>query len=218
MPKLTFTADTHTYHLDGKRLPSVTEVMECVGARKTPDDPWRSVSGSEFIVGGDVARDFGHALHAIAAMMIKGKKFKYDPKMEPWVNGLRKFFADHPELKTYHRHGHDGIRGVFAVEYMVWSRYGFAGTFDWLAETNRNLYLIDWKSCTASQYHHHMQTAAYEQAIRERLDIPRKPIHRWPVRIMENDYRVERRKNNPEDWHNYLSVLNTYKLITKKGI
>jgi hypothetical protein len=206
MPKLTLKPDTHTYYLDGKRLPGVTEIMACVGARKTPDDPWRSVCGSEFIVGGDTSRNFGHALHAIAAMKIKGKIFTSDPQMQPWINGLDKFFADNPELKTYQRNG------VFAVESMVWSRYGFAGTFDWLAETTRALYLIDWKSCTSPMDHHHMQTAAYEQAIRERYDIPRKPMHRWPVRIMENDYRIDRRRGHPEDWHNFLSILNTYKL------
>lgn len=212
MSTLTLDAETHTYRLDGQRIIGTTELLSCVGARKSTDDPWRSASGSEFIVGSEVASNFGKVLHAIAELMIRKKKFTYDKAMEPWVKGLRKFFADYPMLKTYKHEGKE------AIEYSVWSKYGYAGTFDWLAwhEDLPWLTLIDWKSSTAPFPHWHMQTAAYEQAIRERFGISNRiQIRRWPVRILEGGYRVERRHGHPEDWHHFLSILNTYKLITK---
>jgi hypothetical protein len=165
--------------------------------------PWKSASGVEFIQDAETSRRFGHAIHAIAVLKIKGKKFTYDLRQKPWVRALDKFFADHPFLKT------------IACEQPVWSKYGFAGTFDWLAEDGKRFILIDWKSSVAFFKHWREQTAAYAQAIQERFEI-KKPIERWTVRLMEDNYRIDRRKAKPEDWHNFLSLLNCWKLITKE--
>jgi len=200
---LTLDKGTHTYTLDGVVIPSVSQILSCVAVRATPDSFWRSVSGSEMIVDSETSANFGNALHAIAAMTVQGKKFQYDPQMEPWVQGLQKFLKDFDFLKP------------IAVEQSIYSKkYGFAGTPDLIADSTRRWYVIDWKTSTGNMKHWKWQTAAYEQAARETYPETYKHIKhctRLTVRIFENGYDAQNRTGHPEDWMQFLSFLNTFK-------
>ena len=194
--------ESHVYTLDGIEKPSVSRIFDCVGVRKDSESPWRSIGGGEFC-SDEVASNFGDALHAIAVMMLRRKRFSYDPQMEAWVNGLRKFFADNPDL----------VYPGELIETSLYSKlYGYAGTPDWVTSGSKNsIHIIDWKSSTASFVKKwRMQTAAYGQLVKEHFGIT-KMIHRRTVRIYENGYEEDRRFNHPEDWANFVSLHNTFK-------
>ena len=116
---LQFDPKTHTYMLDGKRIPGVTQIInELVPMQYKPDD-WYLQRGA--------------AVHACAAMIARDIDFEYDERISGQVKAIRKFFAEvNPE--------------TIEIEKRVFSKlYRFAGTFDLAAIINRRLCLIDYK-------------------------------------------------------------------------
>lgn len=206
---LHFDEEQHVYTCDGRPVPSVTQVLGLVGTRETENDRFTSVSGAEFIMG-DAGGEFGTAMHDLIDFDIQGIECDYDKRIDPWYQGYKNFRADHPELKS--------VRNIFrepASEVMLFNRrLWLAGTLDWLAEDNKgNIYLIDWKTATAHSKTWNLQTAAYAELLRRELSIRVK--HRWVVQLKECGYTLHKRKNNPEDWTTYLSILNTWKFCQK---
>jgi hypothetical protein len=199
---LEFDESTHTYTWNGSVVPSVTQLLSRVGVKRDDESHWNSISGSEFMHGCEVQAEFGTHFHMVAELYIRKILGEYDPAMEPWVKGLEKFMEVHSNLGT-----------VLLEEPIYSKRYGYAGTLDWLSVDSQSetYYLIDWKTSVAFSPTWYMQTAAYEQLVRESLGIKKKII-RMPVRVFEFDYFAYPRRNNPEDWNKFLSVLNVYKM------
>jgi len=114
-----FDAETHTYTIDGRPVPSVTQVL------------------SDLIPGWKASEWYlnrGTAVHACAAMIAKGIEFDYDPLIEGQVTACKRFFA---EVKPT----------VLGIERKVFSvKHGFAGTFDLLCAISGRVMLLDWKA------------------------------------------------------------------------
>lgn len=196
---LSFNEEKHLYLWNGKPVPSVTQVMGRVATKKDDDGPWNAISGN-FIVGGDTASNFGRAFHKVAEIICQGKKCTYDPVLEPWVKGLRKFLSDHPELE------------ITKTEIQLYSKmYNFAGTMDILGYYKGVPIIIDWKTSTGISKTWNMQTAAYEQLVNENFNERKILHHRWAVQIKEKDYHPEKRWNHRTDFNKFLSILNVYK-------
>ena len=197
---LKFKEETHEYTWNGVVVPSVTQVMSRVGVRANDDMPFNPISGG-FFVGGDVASNFGRALHTIAEAMLLGKNVSYDPQMKAWVKGIDKFLTDYNKDME-----------VQETEEMHYSElYGYCGTWD-MGGTFKGLPLVlDWKSSTSMPKTAKMQTAAYEVLRQEKYGI-RKKGYRFAVQILENDYKVEVRKpSDKTDFNKFNSILNVIK-------
>ena len=127
--------DTHTYDIDGRRAPSVTQVL----ADLLPGwqaDAWYLQRGT--------------AVHACAAMIARDESFSYDPQIAGQVANIRRFFSEiQPE--------------IIAVELPVCHvRHRYAGTLDLVARIKGQIVVIDWKSSVSHSAPY--QLAAYALA------------------------------------------------------
>lgn len=138
----TFDAETHTYMIDGRPVPSVTQVLS---------DLMPGWKASEWYL------NRGTAVHACAAMIAKGVDFDYDPLIEGQVTACKRFFS---EVKPYMLYG--------MTETRFWSsKYKFAGTLDLAAIVSYKTCIIDWKASFATALPY--QLAAYSILVQECL-------------------------------------------------
>lgn len=150
MSAIAFKEADHTYWLDGRRLPGVTEILKIA----THDD-------FRFVDPAVLARNaaLGTAVHALIEADCKGAAqaaFEAAPfDALPYFDMWRHFILT------------SGFR-VIASELRVHSpRYGYAGTLDLIGELNGRLALVDAKRTASVPRSAGPQTAAYEQAARE---------------------------------------------------
>jgi len=114
--------DNHDgYIIDGKdKVPSVTNII-----KETVGTGWE-------------ARQWylhrGTAVHACAKLIADGKKFKHDPQIDGYVEGIRKFFREvKPEVKY--------------TELPVYSHLNkFAGTIDLIFKLGKYNAIFDYKN------------------------------------------------------------------------
>lgn len=160
---LEFDAERHEYRLDGRKIPSVTQILP----------GWRKVkfTGSEFFANEKtghavsaetltLAGDVGTAAHKAMLAMAVGcnpvwDAFGDEDQQQRYTNvlaGLGQFFEEHSPKPEY-------------CESRVWSRLGYAGTLDLVCTIGKRLYLLDLK--TGAHEYVGPQTRAYETAWRE---------------------------------------------------
>ena len=201
---LKFDEGKHVYTWNEKVVPSVTQILSRVGVRSREDSHWNSISGSEFIHD-NTAAEFGTAFHDVAQYIVQGIKCSYDPALEPWVVGLKKYIEEHMLL----------YRDIKVEKPLYSKKYGYAGTYDLFAFNKEIPVLDDWKTSTQFQKHWRLQTVAYEQLIRENYGI-KKRMSRKCVRVYEYGYEArDYKKNWATDWNDFLSILNVYKKFSK---
>jgi hypothetical protein len=132
----TFDASTHSYYIDGRKVPSVTQVL---------NDLIPGFKAGEWYL------NRGQAVHACAALIAQGVEFDHDPAIDGQVRAVRRFFT---EVKPV----------VIAVEKQVYSaRYQYAGTLDLLADINGKWLVIDFKASVSAALPY--QLAAYSIAL-----------------------------------------------------
>lgn len=136
--KCAFDPESHTYRIDGRPVPSVTEVLADV----IPG--WQA---------GEWYLQRGRAVHACAALVAQGEEFDHDPRIEGQVSAVRKFLRDtgyFPEL----------------IERPVFSRmYRYGGTLDLVVRESSRLLIIDYKATLTEAVP--IQMAAYIHALWE---------------------------------------------------
>lgn len=105
---LTFDEATHTYTLDGIRLPSVTEVTRFCAYDYKSDRPWLA----------EAAASRGTAVHEACALIDYGEEPEETPEIAGYLKAYRRFLADYkPEWEL--------------IEHPIGSLdVGFAGTLD----------------------------------------------------------------------------------------
>jgi len=138
----TFDPATHTYTIDGRVVPSVTQVL---------NDLLPCYQASEWHL------QRGTAVHACAAMIAQGKTFDYDRAIEGQVSACYRFFE---EVKPV----------VLAVEEREFSsRHGFAGTYDLLSRIPQGLKacMVDWKASFSASLPY--QLAGYSILVEENV-------------------------------------------------
>jgi hypothetical protein len=127
---------THTYTIDGRKVPSVTQVL---------NDLIPGFKAGEWYL------NRGQAVHACAALIAQGVAFDHDPAIDGQVRAVRRFFA---EVKPT----------VIAVEKQVYSeRYQYAGTLDLLALVDPRKMVVDFKASESAALPY--QLAAYSIAL-----------------------------------------------------
>jgi hypothetical protein len=137
---LSFNEENHTYTIDGKIVPSVTQII-----KETVGGGW---SASEWYL------TRGKAIHLCATFIAQGKEFKYDERLAGYVKALRKFFY---ELEPF----------VIGSEMAVGSQlYQFAGTLDLVCKIGGRKYIADYKH-SIDKIRIPLQVGGYSQAYKE---------------------------------------------------
>jgi len=116
---LTFDAETHTYRIHDRIVPSVTQVLREVLPMWSASD-WHLQRG--------------RAVHACAALIAQGRRFTHDPRIAGQVGAVRRFLR---ECRP----------AIIAVEQPVYAiTYQYGGTPDLLAILEGGQTVIDYKS------------------------------------------------------------------------
>lgn len=143
-----FDAEAHEYTVDGRRLPSVTQILKDISAREY-----------RFVNPGVMAEAalLGTAVHAVIELDIAGTldEAVLDPALVPYLLKWRNF------LDT------SGFVPLLSEARVVSRRYGFAGTLDLFGLLNGEAALIDAKRCAQVPRTAGPQLAGYEIALRE---------------------------------------------------
>lgn len=186
-----FDEPTHTYTLDGVRLPSVSDIIA----------PLKDFSGiPEKTL--EYARDRGKAVHRATELYDKGVTFDLGADaevIEPYLNGWLKFRAAHPslawdriEVSDYH------------------PTLGYAGTPDrsgWIGKTRVH---VDIKATAKESPATGVQLAGYELLDRDvSVDYNRVKVVRWGVRLLKDG--TYRKTEYKDERVTFRSLLNIYR-------
>lgn len=139
-----FDADTHTYQQNGRRLPSVTQIIGAVIPRQHNPGEWYLQRGSAV----------HRAIELLASDCLDWETV--DPRIKPRLDALLKF-----QLECRARIVESELR-------LASRRYGFAGTIDALVEHNsapQELALTDFKNGIEAQIE--LQLGAYWLLLQE---------------------------------------------------
>lgn len=190
---LTFDEAAHVYHLDGRKIPGVTEVLEQL-------TDFRFVKAEVM----ERARQLGRAVHKACEIVDLGQDIDpatLSPVVMPYLEGYRKFLA---EVRPQWR----GIE-----EKVCHERHRFAGTLDRRGLVFNRRAILDIKSGAETETVG-LQTAAYLEA----FDSANEP--QWedgtPARFAlylrdDETYRlVEIKTSRQQDFRTFLSALNLF--------
>lgn len=151
---ISFHGETHTYKIDGRVVPSVTEVLA---------DLYPGWAASEWYL------QRGRAVHACAAMIAQGLDFDHDERIAGQVEACRKFWATmeyFPEV----------VEGrLFSV------RYQYGGTVDLVVRESGAFLVIDYKASLTDVVP--IQLAAYALAVPENYPAIRKISYGMAVEL-----------------------------------
>lgn len=137
--RFTFDTETHTYAIDGRRVPSVTEIVNTVVPQFQADAYYLQR---------------GSAVHACAALIAKGQDFTCDPRIAGYVEAIRLFYTDFAPVP------------MVCEEPMYSARLRCAGTPDLLSKMHgAGLVLIDWKNSLSKAVK--WQLGGYSALLRE---------------------------------------------------
>lgn len=194
-----FDAESHTYTLDGKVLPSVTTIL-----KRMSREAYRCVDRSVMAR----AAALGTAVHKLIELDIAGTLDVdgLDPQLLPYLHSWHRFLAT------------SGFRPILS-EQVVWStRYGYAGQLDLLGELHDFIALIDAKRCAQVPVTAGPQTAGYEIASRERFPdlFPQgKPIRRFALQLNTDGTHRLVPFTDPDDTRVFLSELTCRNFMMK---
>jgi hypothetical protein len=194
-----FDAETHTYTIDGRPVPSVTEVMADV----IPG--WHA---------GEWYLQRGQAVHACAALIAQGLEFDHDPRIAGQVAACRKFFRDTEPW-------------IDLCEYRLFSKiHQYGGTVDLVVSSMNGISLggrrpqgliIDYKAALTDAVP--IQLAAYAALVAENFSQLQNIRYGIGVELRDNGtykwsdvYDLRRHK------HEWLSILTAYRVRRRVGI
>jgi hypothetical protein len=202
--KIVFDEATHTYTVDGWRVPSVTEILGDLSAAKRMDPSWLAA-----------ARERGQLVHKV--IELHNENDLIESSVDPSVAGY---------LKAWKRFCSDLSFKPLLTERVVYSeRWGFAGKFDvfgtWQPNKWRRFCLPEVKS-GAKDPAHGPQTAAYVQAAVE-MEIlddlkPRDLPQRCAVYLQADGYYRMDRLSDPQDWSTFIAALTCWKFKQRHGL
>ena len=181
---VTFEPARHEYRIDGRLVPSVTQVLE-------PLNDFGAVPAEVL----DRAAEFGTHVHQAIALMLRNDLdwSSLDGDLEPYVRQAEKFIVE------------SRLQVLAAERVVANARLGYAGTLDLLAYWKRNHCVIDWKTGALPRTVG-PQTAAYQAAVGKLDPNPRK---RYCVQLTRERY-VVHALDDPADLSVFTSALNLY--------
>lgn len=194
-----FDAETHTYTLDGRKLPSVTQIL-----KRLSREAYRFVDRKVM----DKAAALGTAVHKLIELDIEGTldEDALAPELHLYLTSWRTFLAT------------SGFRPLLSESLVYSTRYGYAGTLDLLGELHDFIALIDAKRCASVPVTAGPQTAGYELAARERFPEifnSGKPVKRFALQLnTDGTHRLVPFKD-PNDARVFLSELTSRNFLSQ---
>lgn len=179
---------SHTYFLDGLKVPSVTEVL--LPLQSFEGIPWDVL---------EQARIFGQHVHQACALLVRNQLdwASLDPKLVPYVEGAQRFLKD----------------TGFVVLRSEWTVHNeslrVAGTLDLLGKLGDAYTLVDWKSTDRAPSTVGYQLAGYEGLYRNQFG--GQPMKRLCVILTPGYYRLHPQADK-RDWNAFVSCLNFWHL------
>lgn len=184
--QLAFDKDQHAYTVNGRSVPSVTQVLQ----------PLELLDG----IPADVlehARIRGQHVHEAMALLVRESLDwdSLDPELRPYIEGGKRFLDE------------SGIT-VVASEYRVaCAKLRLAGTLDLVGVLRNSEALLDFKATATLPKTVGPQTSAYERLYRSMLGgITRR---RYCVLLKPGDYKLHQ-LTDPADWSIFQSALNIH--------
>lgn len=194
---LDFDPIAHEYTAHGRRVPSVTQVM---------DGTVTSFAGIPPAVL-EYKSALGQAVHRACDLDDRKDldELSIDQVIVPYLSAWRKFIAETGFVYYYSEQAVHSIK------------YGYAGTLDRFGEIKSVATLIDLKTVTVLSPATGIQLAGYEQAARETFDHKSKKINRYAVQLKpDGTYRMEQYKD-PNDFAVFLACLQIHSFKVKHG-
>lgn len=191
---LVFDAATHAYTLDGRRLPSVSQIIAPL-----VDFSWVS---DEVLA---AAAQFGRHVHEACALHARDDLdwSALDPELVPYVKAWERFLDE------------SGAVVIASEQPVAHDALGYAGTPDLVIELRNLIYVPDIKATASVPPTVGIQTAAYARAW-QRMHGGKEPW-RACLHLSPDKYRLHRR-NDPADWAMFQSCLNVYKFQEKHRV
>lgn len=112
----------------------------------------------------------GTLVHVTVESILKGMPMEVDEGIRPSVDAFLEFRRHHE------------VRPLLIEERLVSHKHGYAGTIDVMAEVDGVVGVLDIKTSKAVYRDYGLQTAAYQQALLERTDVP-PPATSWILRL-----------------------------------
>jgi hypothetical protein len=183
---LEFNKERHEYQLDGKPLPSVTQVL----------DPLCNFSKVDPQVL-EAARVFGNHVHDAMALLVRDELdwTSLDPALVPYILGGKRFLDE------------SGVTIIASEMRLADRTLRYAGTLDIVGMWRNAESLFDWKATATIPDTVGPQTAAYNRLYSARFGMPTRK--RFCVQLRPNDYRVVP-LTDPADWSIFQSALNLH--------
>jgi hypothetical protein len=183
---LLFDTLTHTYRLDGQVIPSVTQVLSIANDFSFVD---KALLGR--------AAQFGTAVHRMTELYDASElnESTLDVSLLPYLDAW-KMFLNNTRFTTVES------------ESLVYSKHGYAGTFDRIGYLDKKLTLVDIKTSATVARSTALQTAAYGHAWTEQKGQPIE--QRVSVQLRPCQYAI-RAYEDRTDFLTFLNFLNVYK-------
>lgn len=185
---LEFQSEGHTYRLDGREVPSVTQVLEPFSSLEYVD---RELLRR--------AAEFGNHVHEACHLFNIDTldRRTLDPVLAPYVSAWEQFLDDTGAV-------------VLQSEHRVASRkFKYAGTVDTTVFWGKSKRLIDIKSIASLPRTVGPQTAAYAEAYYE--DTGERIRDRYCVQLKPDGAYSVQKLSDPNDWNIFQSALNLYR-------
>jgi hypothetical protein len=177
--QITLEAESHTYRVGERVVPSVTQVLRAIeNFDRVPADLLES------------ARRFGQHVHAATDLFDRGvlDEENLDLPLLPYLNAYKLFLSE------------SGFVVQHSEEVVYNAQHKYAGTLDKRGLWKNTTWLIDCKSGAVPRSVG-PQTAGYQKACAE------PPRRRLCLKLMRNRYRLIA-CDDASDWHLFLSCLN----------
>lgn len=200
-PRIEFDEGPHTYRVDGRPVPSVTQLLDHL-------NDWSHVPAIDLECARALGRDVHHACNLLARGSLDFRSL--DSTVRPYVDAAAKFLEESPAI-------------VIGAELRVASTVlGVAGTMDLLMHRDDVIYYVDWKTSAAVPSTVGPQLAAYEVLYNcftnphFTLSSRRRKAKRLCVRLGMGTYRVDVLDDFRKDWATFASCLTVWKHRERK--
>jgi len=205
MTNVQFDEATHTYTVDGKVIPSVTQILSSVavkGKTSTGMDIWNPIGGGNFFGEPGIAAHFGTEFHVAVKYLQEGREVDYDEQMEPWIKQWQKFYFEQNLIEEE----------IIFLEKPLISKLGFAGTPDRVSRSRKGVIRVrDWKTGISRAPATKWQVAAYRHLTIENMGLrSNAKIELQAVRFLKDKYVVDY-YDYATTWNTFLSILNILK-------
>jgi len=168
MARLVFTEDPHEYHLDGVRIPSVTEIIGMLTDFSfVPKDVLERAS------------TFGRAVHKAIELYENDDldESMLSLPLVPYLDQYKRFVSE------------TGFTATHTEERVYSERYRYAGTLDLAGMLNHQDAIIDTKTVSVLHPAVGLQTAAYDHAFCEMHGL-KKRKRRFALQLSDTRYRL----------------------------